>query len=131
MMDPRGAALAAAILLGGQAAAAQEVSLPSGLVVSFHDRIVEVQSDGETWLTLRYISPRIGAEDGEVGYDEISADLDALCETQGRAEAAEAGAVQQVNITLMDRAIERGTFDPEATMFIGAYLLTDMGCVWQ
>lgn len=130
-MRGRKAIVAAAILLSGQGVAAQDLTLPSGLEVNFLDRYVEVQSDGETWLTLRFLSPRIGLDEGELGYDEISGDLDALCESRGRAEAAEAGEVQQVNITLMDRAVEWGTFDPQATMFIGAYLLTETGCVWQ
>ena len=48
-----------AVLLAG-AAHAEPVVLPSGLSVEFLDRIVEQHSDGETWLTLRFVSPQIG-----------------------------------------------------------------------
>lgn len=122
--------LAVAMFLGGAAQAETHV-LPSGLSVDLLDRIVETQSSGEIWLTLRYVTPQIGTDAGEFGYDAVSADIDRLCDTDGLAAAAELGGADQVVITLMDRAVERGVHDPEATMYIGAYLPTEGGCVWQ
>ncbi len=110
---------------------AEGVVTPSGLAVEFLDRVVEEQSGGQVWLTLRYVSPKIGFDEGELGYEAVAADIDHLCDREGLKAAAEAGGVDQVMIALMDRAVERGVHDPEATMFIGAYLPTDDGCVWQ
>ncbi|PRY25055.1 hypothetical protein CLV78_102232 [Aliiruegeria haliotis] len=111
--------------------AAAAVAQDAGLEASFHDLIVEQQSDGQTWLTLRFVSPRIGPEDGELGYEEVAGDLDRLCDLHGMTAVEESGGADQVYITLMDRVIERGVYDPEATMYIGAYKPTADGCVWQ
>ena len=124
-------ALTVGIAMLAGAAMAEPLVTPSGLSVEYLDRIVEQQSGGETWLTLRFVSPQIGSEEGKLGYEQVAGDIDHLCEAQGLRAAAEAGGVDQVLITLMDRAVERGVHDPEATMFIGAYLPTEGGCVWQ
>ncbi|RYH10673.1 DUF6497 family protein [Tropicimonas sp. IMCC6043] len=115
----------------GAAAQAQEIVMPSGLTVAFLDRFIEAQSGGERWLTLRYVTTRIGAGEGKLGYDDVVDDIDALCDGEGLAAASEVGDVDQVVITLMDRAVERGVHDPDATMFIGAYRPTEDGCVWE
>ncbi|SDK10106.1 hypothetical protein SAMN04488026_103112 [Aliiruegeria lutimaris] len=122
---------AIAVVAGAGALQAEEVVTPSGLSVEFLDRIVETQADGETWLTLRFVTPRIGDDEGELGYDQVADDIDALCDIEGVKAATETGKVDQLMIALMDRAVQRGEHDPEATMFIGAYLLTEGGCVWQ
>lgn len=115
-------------LLAG-AAQAQELSVPSGIELHLLDRIVETQADGSVWLTLRYVSRDIG--EGKRGYDDVSSDLDHLCDTEGLAAAADVGEVAEISITLMDREVEWGTHDPDATMFIGSYLPEDGSCVWQ
>ncbi|WP_068113797.1 DUF6497 family protein [Tropicimonas marinistellae] len=120
-----------AIAMTAQIVAAQEVTLPSGLTVTYLDRIVERQATGETWLTLRFVTPRIDRRSGDLGYEDVALDLDRLCDSEGLNAVAETGAVDQVMIALMDRALERGATDPDATMFIGAYLPTTEGCVWQ
>ncbi len=124
-------AISGGTLFGLQGAQAQDVFVPSGIEVSFHDAHVEEQTDGETWLTLRLVSPQIGRDDGKVGYEDVADDLDSLCDSHGLPAAAAAGTVDQVLITLMDRIVERGVTDPDATMFIGAYLPAEGGCVWQ
>lgn len=127
------AILAAACLVPASRATAQEsvFRMPSGLEVTYHDSILEQQVDGQVWLTLRFVSPHIGRDEGELGYEQVATDIDALCEMEGLRAAAETGGVDQVLITLMDRSIERGVTDPDATMFIGAYQPTEGGCVWQ
>ena len=120
-----------ATLAGTGSVLAEELVTPSGLKVEYLDRIVETQAGGETWLTLRFVSPQIGTDEGELGYEQVAGDIDALCNLEGVKAAAETGQVDQLMITLMDRKVQRGVHDPEATMFIGAYQLTDGGCVWQ
>lgn len=84
---------------------------------------------------LRYLAPRIARAGGDLGYDDVAADLDALCAGPGlaaAAEAAEAGSgPDQIVVTLMDRPVERGVTDPDATLFIGAYVPGPDGCVWE
>lgn len=105
--------------------------LPSGQEVSFFDQVAETQNDGETWLILRYLAPRIAREGGDLSYADVSEDLDLLCDIDGIKTAKELGGIDQIVITLMDRPMERGASDPDATMFIGAYLPGEEGCIWQ
>ncbi|MFV0358313.1 DUF6497 family protein [Tropicimonas sp.] len=126
-----GAGIALALCAQASGAANPHPQVPSGIEVSYHDRIVEEQADGQIWLTLRFLAPQIGAGEGEAGYDRVVGDLDHLCDAEGMPAAAEAGGVDQIIITLMDRIVERGVMDPEATMYIGAYLPAEGGCVWE
>ncbi|MEM9249123.1 MAG: DUF6497 family protein [Pseudomonadota bacterium] len=110
-------------------------ALPSGQDVTPLDMAFEIQPDGQTWLILRYLAPRIARDTGDLGYAAVAPDLDALCDAVGRpavADAASAGqAVDQVVVILRDRPGERGVFDPAATAFISAYRLGQTGCMWQ
>ncbi|WP_116130898.1 DUF6497 family protein [Tropicimonas sp. IMCC34043] len=128
------AATALAALSGTAAAAAMvgdQIVTPSGLIVTYLDDILEDQASGGSWLTLRFVSPAIGTGAGKVGYEAVAGDLDALCAGPGLDAAVKLGGVDEVIITLMDRPVERGITDPDATMFIGVYLPTESGCVWE
>lgn len=129
-------ALAAALLLPGAAGAVSPlagdaVTTPSGLTVTFLDELLEDQPDGAIWLTLRFLAPQIGADRGELGYEAVAGDIDALCADPGLGVAETVGGVDEVIIILVDRPIERGVKDPEATMYIGTYFPTEGGCVWE
>jgi hypothetical protein len=106
--------------------------MPSGQALAPADMVLERQGDGQVWLVLRYLAPRIAREGGDLGYDAVAGDLDALCEGPGRQAAAAAEpAPDQVVIVLMDRPVPRGVPDPEATVFISAYDITPEGCRWR
>ena len=129
----RGATLALMLALSTPAAAAD---LPEGWA-TFHDARVEVhagQTEGaeERWLVMRYLAPAIAREGGTLGYDDVALEMDALCNGQALATArAHESPVDQIVITLMDRVVERGQPDPEATQFIASYLVTEAGCEWE
>ncbi|MCX7644336.1 MAG: DUF6497 family protein [Rhodobacteraceae bacterium] len=113
------------LLVAGPALAGPE--LPTGLAAEPFDRLVETQPGGERWLVLRYLAPDLPGTD----YAAVVPDLDFLCETEGLPAAAEEGGIAQVVIVLMDRAVPRGTPDPEATQFIGSYLVGNGVCEWE
>jgi hypothetical protein len=132
--------LETATLRAGPAAAADGAAprppaapeMPSGQALAPADMVLERQGDGQVWLVLRYLAPRIAREGGDLGYDAVAGDLDALCEGPGRQAAAAAEpAPDQVVIVLMDRPVPRGVPDPEATVFISAYDITPEGCRWR
>lgn len=130
----RGALLTAALALTAPFAAAAD--LPEGWA-EFHDAIVEVhagRTEGaeERWLVMRYLAPGIAREGGSLGYDDVALEMDALCNGQALATAkAHESPVDQIVITLMDRVVERGQPDPQATQFIASYSVTETGCEWQ
>lgn len=109
--------------------------LPSAQEIVPYDMVLEGQPDGQVWLVLRYLAPRIAREGGDLDYAAVAPDLDALCEGPGREAAALAAgqgeSVDQVVVVLMDRAVVRGEADPAATTFMSAYRLGPGGCVWQ
>jgi hypothetical protein len=108
--------------------------LPSGQRVAPLDMVLERQGDGQAWLVIRYLAPRIARETGDLGYDDVIADLDALCAGPGLVAAAQAAktgpAPDQIVVTLLDRPVPRGATDPEATLFIEAYRFGPEGCTW-
>jgi len=117
--------------LGVATPARANADLPSGQAVTFLDAYVEIQGNADRWLILRYLAPQIGHGPGEIGYDDAVADLDHLCATDGLQSADAAGGVAQVVILLLDREVPRGASDPSATKFIGAYIPSQQGCIWQ
>ncbi|WP_147277251.1 DUF6497 family protein [Rhodovulum sp. 12E13] len=128
-----------ALASGAAAAGAQEMpavppALPSGQQVVPLDMALERQGDGQVWLVLRYLAPRIARETGDLGFDDVIADLDALCAGPGLVAAAQAEATgpapDQIVVTLMDRPVPRGATDPGATLFIEAYIPGPEGCTW-
>ena len=68
---------------------------------------------------------------GDLAYADVAEDLGRLCDMDGIKTAKELGGIDQIVITLMGRPMERGASDPDATMFIGAYLPGEEGCIWQ
>lgn len=122
------AALAIACLAAAPAAA--QTALPSGLAATAADAGVEVQPDGESWLVLRYLAPAIAG--GAVAYEEVIADLDQLCATEGLTAVQTAQTpIVQVVVVLMDRPVPRGETVPEATQYIGAYRVENGQCEWE
>ncbi|MDT0682129.1 DUF6497 family protein [Roseicyclus sp. F158] len=122
----RSISLSLSLLLASAAVAGP---LPSGQEVIPLDRFVERQASGETWLILRYLAPRIAAKGGDLDYMAVEADLDALCAEE--VSGVDAQKAQDITVILLDRPVERGASDTDATMFIGAYRVEQGACVWQ
>lgn len=122
-------ALAAALFCTSAAA----MDLPSGQTVTLHDSLLEVtEVDALPTLVLRYIAPRIARSGGDLGYDAVAGDMDVLCATDGlQAMALADQPVGQIVIVLMDRPVDRGIPDSQATQLISAYVPTEGGCAWQ
>lgn len=104
--------------------------LPSGLSASAHDVLIEVQPSGESWMVIRYLAPEL--ENEALGYEDVVDDLEYLCQTEGLEAASSADSeITQIVVVLMDRPVERGVASPDATQYIGAYLPTNEGCLWN
>ena len=103
----RGPVLSLMLAFSASAAVADP---PEGWAV-FHDAVVEVRpgpSEGaeERWLVMRYVAPQIAREGGTLGYEDVAAEMDELCNGPGLATAlAYESPVQQIVITLMDRVV--------------------------
>lgn len=126
-----GACLAAAIPLAGQAAAQEPPPSvpPSGQPLVLWEIIWErVKGDGSQ-AVLRFIAPQIARSGGSVDAATALADLDWLCATHGVPVAAlPASSTDTVVVTLMDRAVPRGTTDAAATQYFGLYTIENGEC---
>lgn len=123
--------LAASALLAAVPAVAQEMSVPSGQMVTLQEVLLD-DAPGELWVRFRFLAPEITRDGGSVASYAASADMEYLCQDLAvpyldnhDIEPA------RVVISLADRPVEFGASDPEATQFFEAYRLEDARCIWE
>lgn len=128
----RGCGYLLAVLLGATPALASEpFAVPSGQSVSLREVLLD-QAPGELWVRFRFVAPAIARSSGSVDYDQAAPDMDHLCdalvlpylETHAITPA-------RVVISLMDRPVDFGTFDPAATQFFESYRPAGDRCIWE
>ena len=104
-------------------------SLPSGQPLVLWEVVWERVEGVGTQAILRFIAPGIARDGGTVDQETAMADLDWLCATHGvPVSALPAAPSGEVVVTLMDRAVPRGTTDPDATQYFGVYLIENGEC---
>lgn len=122
----------AAVLIIWAAPAFAEISVPSGQPVTLFEHFLETQEDGTTWYRLRYIAPQIARETGSVTYAAAEEDFLHLCTNDALVRLTEAGAeAGTIVISLMDRPVEFGASDPQATQFFEAFRRENATCIWE
>lgn len=133
----------AAAVIGGLAlwgvapfAARGRIDVPSGQALTPYEILWEDHADlGETWVILRFVAPGISRDGGGLSFDDVEADLQALCETVGLPVLAATGGADQVIVNLMSAPLRRGETDPRITQFRNAFTVQEaggqQGCVWQ
>lgn len=124
----KGPVVAVALSMLAGPATAQD-ALPSGQALVLWEIVWERVSSGDTQAVLRFIAPQIARDGGTVDAATALADLDWLCRTHGVAVAAlPAARSDKVVVTLMDRAVPRGTTDAAATQYFGLYTIENGEC---
>ncbi len=135
----RGCLLALALLAAPVQAKAQsdaqapartdEIAVPSGLAVAFHDVIRDVLGDGLTYR-FRFVAPGIGAEGA--GFMDVAPDMEHLCNAFALPRVPHPGPQpNRIVITLMSEPVEFGAASPETTQFFESYSLSDGLCIWE
>lgn len=128
-------ALAAGAGLGlacGAAAAqgADPIDLPSGRSVIWADTVNDAQGPDGLTFRFRFLAPWIAG--GALDFDPVAVDMEHLCQTFAVPRIAITGPQpSEVVIVLMDRPVDFGVADPEATQFFEAYSLQDGTCIWE
>ena len=104
--------------------------VPSGQSLVLWEVLWEkVEGTDAPQAVLRFIAPGIARDGGTVGTDAALEDLAWLCETHGLPLAGLPYApTGTVVVTLMDRAVPRGTTDPDATQYFGLFAVSDGDC---
>ena len=107
------------------------VPVPSGQHVELHEVLLD-ESPGETWARFRFLAPQIARETGSIGIDAALEDIDSLCAAYAAPAVADMRpAPRQIVISLMDRIVEFGATNPDATQFFEAYRVENGTCIWE
>jgi Family of unknown function (DUF6497) len=118
---------------GAQAAPGDDalIPVPSGQAVTLQEVVWNAPGPDGLTLRFRFVAPDI-APGGAVSFDAASADMQALCQTYAIPRLSDFGPqVQQIVISLADRAVVFGATEPDATQFFEAYRVEDGACIWE
>jgi Family of unknown function (DUF6497) len=118
---------------GAQAAPGDDtlIPVPSGQAVTLQEVVWNAPGPDGLTLRFRFVAPAI-APGGVLDFEAASADMQALCETYAIPRLTDFGPqVQQIVISLADRAVVFGATEPDATQFFEAYRVEDGACIWE
>lgn len=109
-----------------------ELAVPSGQDITLHELFLENQETGEVWFRLRYLTPEIARDAGSRTYSDVEPDFLHLCESEALPKLDEALlTADMIVISMMDRVVEFGATDPDATQFFEAFRREDARCIWE
>ena len=121
-----------AIMLIAGTVQAESVTVPSGQPVQFIEMLQDAEGSEGLTLRFRFLAPQIAREGGSVGIDAALEDIDSLCADFAAPVVAEMRpAPQQIVISLMDRMVDFGATNPDATQFFEAYRIENGTCIWE
>lgn len=106
------------------------IDVPSGQAVTLLDIIWNSEGPDGPAPRFRFLAPAIARDGGSVPFELAEGDLQHLCEGFARAKLAEKGAdAPLILLALLDRAVEFGTSDPEATQYADAFSFDGSTCI--
>jgi hypothetical protein len=124
------AALAATLALPAQAE--EEIELPSGHTVTFHDVVWGEPGAAGLTVRFRFLDPDLSTRTNEEGMIIVTDDTAFLCESFALDRIANGGPrPKQIVISISDRPVEFGEPNPEATQVFEAYSYSDGTCIWD
>lgn len=105
--------------------------VPSGQQVDLFEVLID-EIAGEAWLRFRFLAPGIGKADGGVSYAQVEADFAHLCDTVALPYLTQFALEADVLvISLLDRPVDFGQSDPQATQYIEAFRVETGSCEWE
>jgi hypothetical protein len=103
-------------------------SLPSGQTVELFEVLVD-QVGLESWLRFRFLAPEIGKTETDLTFAQTQSDFEVLCAEVALPYMAEFDLTADVVVVaLLDRPVEFGVADPEATQFIETFRVDGGQC---
>ena len=132
MTSAAGIRFAAALACGltlAHATSAQELTAPSGQVVSLFDVVLE---PGNDMARFRFLAPELGPDNGARTFESVQGDFKWLCETTVLpALTANDWHVDHIVISLSDKEIAFGATDPDVIQYFEGYRLNAGTCEWE
>ncbi|WP_299406404.1 DUF6497 family protein [uncultured Roseobacter sp.] len=107
------------------------LEVPSGQPIELYEVLID-EVGAETWLRFRFLAPEIARDTGTVDFAQAEPDLEHLCVQVALPYLAEFNLSPEiVAVTLLDRPVEFGVTNPDATQFIDLFRVTSGACVWE
>ncbi|WP_417262799.1 DUF6497 family protein [Celeribacter sp.] len=108
---------------------AEGLTVPSGQPVTFYDTVMDQPAMGLT-ARFRFLAPELPRYLKDLSYEELEADLSALCVSYAlpRLSAPEPA---MIVISLSEAPTEFGSTDPEVAQVFEAYRPVDGLCEWE
>ena len=102
-----------------------EVMLPSGLAVTYLDRIDE----SPVWR-YRYVAPALNED--TVDFEAVAEDMAVLCATHALPQLQHDGqSAERIIVSLMSEKLDFGVMSPEVRQFFESYSIEDNLCIWE
>ncbi|MEM9577702.1 MAG: DUF6497 family protein [Pseudomonadota bacterium] len=103
-------------------------TVPSGQSVELFEVLVD-EVGAEDWVRFRFLAPRIGKQTGDLTFEQALDDFELLCEQVALPYLQDYElAADVIVIALLDRPVDFGAADPDATQYIEVFRVEDHRC---
>lgn len=135
MGDADGADMSVAVMLSDthamlrQNASVQDV--PSGQVIELFEVLIDHVGE-EVWLRFRFLALGIGRNEFDLSFAQVENDFEHLCNMVALPYMQEFSLdTDVISIAMLDRPLEFGASDTEATQYVEAFRVVDGACAWK
>ena len=105
--------------------------VPSGQVIELFEVLID-QVGEEVWLRFRFLALGIGRNEYDLSFAQVESDFEHLCNAVALPYMQEFELETDViSIAMMDRPLEFGASDAEATQYVEAFRVVDGACEWK
>lgn len=114
------------LILVSAPAAAQEVPVPSGLLLTFQEVILEPETG---FARFRFVAEPLGQTGWQM--PDVAEDFAWLCDNVVLPALDQNGwEASQIVISMADRALDFGQSVPDAVQYFEGFAITDGACEW-
>ena len=123
------ASCVAAVVCAAGPLTAQQIDVPSGLSIALDDVILEAEAHT---ARFRFIAPAIAEGPDAVTFGDVMDDLQYLCDAViVPALQSQGWTSGDVVMSLSDRPVSFGVYEPAVTQFFQPFRLEDAAFIWE
>ena len=109
--------------------AAQQISVPSGAEIALYDVILEADAQ---IARFRFVMPDIAVGGGRKAFSDVIDDLQFVCDSViVPALHANGWSAGEVVVSVSDRPVDFGVYDPQVTQFFQPFRMEVDACIWE
>lgn len=118
----------APLVLAALPARAEPVAVPSGQPLELIEAFWDLADEGTPTFRLRFLAPEIGAGRD---FSDVEGDFSHICQTLALPNVPPERDGALIVVSLSERPVPFGTFDPEVTQFFEGFRAENGTCVWE